>query len=97
MGMTLFTPSLPPRRKMKSSFFFPSTPSARARLRNGGMFIKEASPMSAVVWKPAFKNERRVMMLAIKKSFLLFLETREAHQQRDHAPHTAVIGGRGVA
>src|SRR6266542_3616200 len=51
MGMMLFTPSLPPRRKMKSSFLplIPMLPSARARLRNGGMLISEARPRPAAV------------------------------------------------
>src|SRR6185503_210756 len=97
MGMTLFTPSLPPRRKIKMSFLplRPMLPSASARLRNGGMFISEARPRPTAA-RPVFeRNERRVMMFGITILLLklLFLKTRQAHEKTHHAADAAIIGG----
>src|SRR5689334_9033225 len=93
--MTLFTPSFPPRRKIKMSFLLlmPMLPSASARLRNGGMFISDARPRAAPPRPAVERNERRVMMFGIRLCLkLLFLETRQAHQKTDHAADAAIIG-----
>src|ERR1044072_2474275 len=89
--------SLPPRRKMKMSFLplIPTLPSARARLRKGGMFINEAR-LTPTAARPAFdRNERRVMMfgITILQLKLLLLKTRQAHEETDHAADTAVVRG----
>src|SRR5260370_39377734 len=65
------------------------------------MLVSDARPRDAVAWKLAFRNERRVMIFAIQqvrlRLRLLFLETREAHQQADHAANSPIIGGARIS
>src|SRR5688572_6861668 len=94
MGTTLFTPSLPPRKKIKISFLLliPMLPSASARFKKGGMDMSEASPRPILARPAADKNERRVIMLGITISVkLLFLETRQAQEKPDHAAHPRIV------
>src|SRR6266542_5993471 len=106
MGITEFSASLAPRRKINSSFFVfplgpgtPIVPSANARLMTSGMStsVDRATPNPSL--KLRSKKPRRVRMLkccigVVESSVenLLFLEAGRGHEHGNHATDTGVIG-----
>src|SRR5438093_5502800 len=110
MGITEFSASLAPRRKINNSFFVfplapgtPMVPSASARLTTSGMStsVERATPNPSLkLWS---KKPRRVRMLKcciglLESSVenLLFLEAGRGHQHGNHATEPRVIGGRCI-
>jgi hypothetical protein len=58
------------------------------------MLTMEASPAAMEARALALRNERRVITFAIKKElrvYLLFLKTRETHEESDHAADASFI------
>src|SRR5438552_2133507 len=111
MGITEFSASLAPRRKINNSFFVfplasrtPMVPSASARLTTSGMStsVERATPNPSL--KLRSKKPRRVRMLkccielfdsAVEN--LLFLEAGRSHQHRNHAADTRIVSRTGNA
>src|SRR6266516_7411839 len=111
MGITEFSASLAPRRKINSSFLVfplapgtPMVPSANARFTTSGMStnVERATPNPSL--KLRSKKPRRVRMLkccigVVESSVenLLFLEAGRGHQHGNHATETRVVSGAGNA
>src|SRR2546425_3888819 len=111
MGITEFSASLAPRRKINSSFLVfplapgtPMVPSANARFTTSGMStnVERATPSPSL--KLRSKNPRRVRMLKccirlleLAVENLLFLEAGRGHQHRNHAADTCVVSRAGNA
>src|SRR5437868_9366571 len=99
MGITEFRESLAPRSQMNKTFFpfKPMLPSASARFIMNGMStsVERATPIP--VFRERSKKLRRVISLILGSIKLLFFETLQGHEVRNHASHARVVSCRGSA
>src|SRR6185369_551551 len=92
-GITEFSESFEPRRKMNRNFFplRPMLPSASARFITNGMSTRVDKATPIPILKLRSKKLRREMILKFSIKFLLFLKALEGQEHGHHAPNPDIV------